>query len=86
MGSYRALPYQSFVVRMNNNLLTYMSTPNLHAMGHWWVGALTQFNVELDNQKGHDNMIVDILSQVTTRLDLKTVKSILDGVTLGMAH
>ena len=29
------LPYQSFVVRMDNNPLTYiMSTPNLDAMGH----------------------------------------------------
>ena len=38
------LPYQSFEVHMNNNLLTYiMSTPNLDAMGHQWVGALAQF-------------------------------------------
>ena len=29
------LPYQSFLVRMDNNLLTYiMSTPNLDATGH----------------------------------------------------
>ena len=29
------LPYQSFMVRMDNNLLTYiMSPPNLDAMGH----------------------------------------------------
>ena len=31
-------------------------------------------------------MVADVLSQVTTRLDLETVKSILDGVTLGMVH
>ena len=31
-------------------------------------------------------MMADILSQVTTQLDLETVKSILDGVTLGMVH
>ena len=31
-------------------------------------------------------MVADILSQITTRLDLETVKSILDGVTLGIAH
>ena len=38
------LPYQSFVVWMDNNLLTYkMSTPNLDVTGHQWVGALTQF-------------------------------------------
>ena len=41
--------YQSFLVRMVNNPLTYiMSTPNLDAMGHQWVGALAQFNFELE--------------------------------------
>ena len=63
------LPYQSLVVRMDNNLLMYiMSKPNLDAMGHWWASALTQFNFELEYQKGHDNMVADILSQITTRL------------------
>ena len=43
------LPYQSFVVWMDNNPLVYiMSTPNLDAMGHWWVGALAQFNFALE--------------------------------------
>ena len=56
------LPYQQFVVWTDNNPLMYiMSTPNLHAMGHQWVGALAQFNFELDYQKGHDNMVADIL-------------------------
>ena len=63
-----------------------MSTPNLDATGHWWVGALAQCNLELEYQKGHGNMMADLLSQVTTWLDLETVKSILDGVTLGMVH
>ena len=31
-------------------------------------------------------MVVDIFSQITTKLDPETVKSILHGVTLGMAH
>ena len=31
-------------------------------------------------------MVADILSQVTTQLDLETVKSILNGVALGAAH
>ena len=32
------LPYQSFLVRTDNNPLTYiMATPNLDAMGHQWV-------------------------------------------------
>ena len=35
------LPYQSFVMWMDSNPLTYiMSTPNLDAMGHQWVSAL----------------------------------------------
>ena len=35
------LPYQSFLVRTDNNPLTYiMSTPNVDATGHQWVGAL----------------------------------------------
>ena len=61
------LPYQSFLVRTDNNPLTYIiSTPNLDAMGHQWVSALVQFNFELEYQKGHDNTVADALSQVTT--------------------
>ena len=39
-----------------------MMTPNLHAMGHQWVGALVQFNFELEYQKGCDNTVADALS------------------------
>ena len=61
------LPYQPFVVWMDNNLLTYiMLTPNLDAMGHQWVGALARFNFELEYQKGYDNTVANVLSQVTT--------------------
>ena len=57
------LPYQPFLVRMDNNPLTYiMSTPNLDTMGHQWVGALAQFNFELEYQKGSDNTVADLLS------------------------
>ena len=81
------LLYQLFVVRMDNNLLMYiMSAPNLDAIGHWWVGALAWFNFELEYQKGCDNTVADMLSCVTTWLDPETVKSILDGVTLGVTH
>ena len=56
------LPYQSFVVRTDNNPLTYiMSTPNLDTMGHQWVGALVQFNFKIEYQKGCDNTVVDVL-------------------------
>ena len=63
-----------------------MLTSNLDATGHQWVGALAQFNFELEYQKGHDNMVADVCSQVTTHLNPETVKSILNGVTLGMVH
>ena len=63
-----------------------MTTPNLDATGHWWVGALARFNFELEYQKGHDNTMANMLTWVTAHLDLDTVKSILDGVTLGAAH
>ena len=39
------LPYQPFLVRTDNNYLTYiMTTPNLDATGYQWVGALARFN------------------------------------------
>ena len=63
-----------------------MSTPNLEAMDHAWVSALMQFNFNLEYQKGCGNTLVDIFSWVTTQLNLDTVKSILNGVTLGMTQ
>ena len=65
------LLYQPFLVRTDNNPLTYiMTTPNLDATGHQWVGALVRFNFQVEYQKGWDN----------------PVQSVLDGVTLGTAH
>ena len=47
------LPYQPFLVKTGNNPLTYiMTTPNLDATGHQWVGALARFNFQLEYQKG----------------------------------
>ena len=81
------LPYQPFLVRTDNNPLTYiMTTPNLDATGHWWVGALVRFNFQLKYQKGWENTVVDMLSWITTHLSLEAVQSILDGVALGAAH
>ena len=43
------LLYQSFLVRTDNNPLTYiMTTPNLDATGHQWVGILARFNFQLE--------------------------------------
>ena len=47
------LLYQPFLVRTDNNPLTYiMTTPNLDTTGHQWVGALAKFNFQLEYQKG----------------------------------
>ena len=47
------LLYQPFLVRTENNPLTYiMTTPNLDATGQRWVGALAKFNCWLEYQKG----------------------------------
>ena len=63
-----------------------MMMPNLDATGHQWVRALAQFNFELEYQKGHDNTVADVLSQVTTQLDPDMVRSVPNGVALGAAH
>ena len=78
------LPYQPFLVKTDNNLLTsIMMTSNLDVTSHQWVGALAQFNFKLEYQKGCDNTVVDSLSSVTTWLNLDIVKSILNGVAMG---
>ena len=47
------LLYQPFLVKTDNNPLTYIiTTPNLDATGHQWVGALAKFNFWLEYQKG----------------------------------
>ena len=63
-----------------------MSTPYLDATGHQWVGALAWFNFKLEYHKGFDDTVADVLSQVITQQDPETVKSILNGAILGMAH
>ena len=57
------LAYAPFTVCTDNNPLTYMlTTPNLDAMGHHWVGALTSYEFTLEYQKGSDNATTDTLS------------------------
>ena len=63
-----------------------MTTPNLDATGHRWVGALARFNFQLEYQKGQDNTVADMLSWITTCLSLEAVQSVLDGVSLGAGH
>ena len=81
------LPFQPFLVRTDYNPLTYiMTTPNLNTTGHQWVGAIVRFNFQLEYQKGWNNTMADVLSQITTCLSPEAVQSILDGVTLGATH
>ena len=48
--------------------------------------SLTQYTFDIEYQKGHDNMVADVLCRITTRLYTETVKSILDGVSMGEAQ
>ena len=41
------------------------------------------FTFSIEYLKGQDNSATDAQSQVTSKLDAETVKSILDGVTVG---
>ena len=78
------LLYQPFLVKTDNNPLTYiMTTPNLDATGHQWVGALAKFNLQLEYQKGWDNAVADVLSQITTHLGPEAMQAGLDGATIG---
>ena len=42
-----------------------------------------KFNFQLEYQKGKDNTMADMLSQITTCLSPEDVQSVLDGLTLG---
>ena len=44
--------YQPFLVKTDNNPLTYIMITNLDTTGHQWVGALVKFNFWLEYQKG----------------------------------
>ena len=78
------LAYAPFVVWTDNNPLTYvLTTPNLDAMGHRWVGALASFQFELEYQKGTNNGATDALSWVPINHSRQTVQSLLEGAIVG---
>ena len=80
------LAYAPFVVRTDNNPLMYvLTTPNLDASGHRWVGVLASFEFALEYQKGADNRAADALSQVPISHDHMTVRSLLEGAVIGAA-
>ena len=73
------LQYQPFVVRTDNNPLTYVfTTPNFDAVGHRWVAAMAGFNFEIQYIWGSDNKVADALSRVGERLDEDDVKELLN--------
>ena len=47
------------------------------------MGALAKFNFQLEYQKGQDNAVADVLSQITTHLGWEAMQAVLDGATLG---
>ena len=73
------LQYQPFLVRTNNNLLTYIMTmPNLDTIRHRWVAAMAGYNFEIEYIHGMDNKVADALSHVGKRLDEEAVKELLN--------
>ena len=77
------LAHEPFVVRTDNNPLTYvLTTPNLDATGHRWVVALASFEFSLEYQKGVDNGAADVLSRVPVNHDRATVRSLLEGTVI----
>ena len=62
-----------------------LTTPNLDATGHRWVGALALFQFKLEYQKGTDNGAADALSQVPISHSQETIQSLLEGAIVGAA-
>ena len=78
------LCWKPFVVKTDNNPHTYiLTTPNLDVTQHCWVELLAGFTFSMKYQKGRDNADMDALSHDTPKLNSDTVRSILDGVTVG---
>ena len=70
-----------FVVRMDNNPLTYIfSTANLDAAGQRWVARLTSYNFILEYQKGKDNTVADFLSCMDDHLTKGKVQDYLSKI------
>ena len=70
-----------FVVRMDNNPLTYIfSSTNLDAAGQRWVAQLASYNFSLEYQKGKDNTVADFLSRLDEPLPKEEVLDYLDKI------
>ena len=70
-----------FVVRTDNNPLTYIFTStNLDATGQRWVARLASYNFSLEYQKGKDNTVADFLSWMDERLPEEKVQEYLNQI------
>ena len=73
------LQYQPFLIRTDNNPLTYvLTTPNLDAVRDRWVVAMAGYNFEIQYVCGSDNKVANALSHVRGHLDEDNVKELLD--------
>ena len=70
-----------FVVRTDNNLLTYIfSLANLDAAGQRWVAQLVSYNFALEYQKGKDNTVANFLSHLDNHLPPGKVQDYLNKI------
>ena len=70
-----------FIVRTDNNLLTYIfSSANLDAAGQHWVAHLTSYNFSLEYQKGKDSTVADFLSRMNEHLPEEEVQEYLNQI------
>ena len=60
-----------------------LTTPNLDAMGHRWVGTLASLEFTLEYQKGADNGAANALSWLPICHNREMVKSLLEGALVG---
>ena len=79
--------HNEFVVRMDNNLLTYIfSSAHLNAAGHRWVASLADYNFSLEYQRGKDNTVADFLSRMENHLPEEEVEEVLCQVKIPAAR
>ena len=69
-----------FVVCTDNRLTYIFTSTNLDAAGQRWVAQLASYNFSLEYQKGKDNTVADILSQMNERLPKEEVQEYLNQI------
>ena len=81
------LLYQPFLVKTDNNPLTYiMTTPGLDVTGHQWISALAKYDFQLEYQEGQENAVADTLSRVMACLGPEAVQAVLDRASVGTSQ